>query len=134
MTGKGMKIFLTILGLLFVVAVTQAIGQEDDYPQEPIIFTKPVKAVVFDHKVHVEDNGMDCDSCHDDPFEMAAGTAEENKDFNMKALYQGKYCGTCHDGSSAFASNTRCTLCHIGVKGYNRMTGLKPAGGHGEHH
>ncbi len=134
MAGKYVKIFLTLLLLVCFIAVGQAIGQDDDYPQEPIIFTKPVKAVVFDHKIHVEENGLDCDSCHDDPFEMAAGTAEENKDFNMKALYDGKYCGACHDGSSAFASNTRCTLCHIGVKGYNRMTGVKPAGGHGGHH
>ncbi|NPA95197.1 MAG: hypothetical protein GXO58_07205 [Thermodesulfobacteria bacterium] len=121
-----------MLFLCCFLGVGVAIGEdEEDYPQEPIIFTKPVKAVVFDHKIHIE-NGLDCDSCHDEPFEMAAGTAEENQDFNMKSLYEGKYCGQCHDGESAFASNTRCTLCHIGVKGYNRLTGIKPKG-HGGH-
>jgi len=121
------------VALVMFLSVGQVMGQDDeDYPQEPIIFTKPVKAVIFDHKNHI-DNGLDCDSCHDDPFEMAAGTAEENEDFNMKSLYQGKYCGTCHDGESAFASNTRCTLCHIGVKGYNKLMGTSGEG-HGEGH
>ncbi len=133
MSGKGLKIFLLMVLLAGFVAVGQAIGEEDaDYPTEPIIFEKPVKAVIFDHKLHVEDNGLDCDSCHDDIFEMEAGNSEQKKDFNMKALYKGKYCGQCHDGDTAFASNTRCTLCHIGVKGYNRMMGVKPAGGHHE--
>ncbi len=133
MIEKGLKIFVCMLFLCCFLCVGIAIGSEDeeDYPQEPIIFTKPVKAVIFDHKIHIE-NGLDCDSCHDEPFEMAAGTAEENKDFNMKSLYEGKYCGQCHDGETAFASNTRCTLCHIGVKGYNRLTGVKPKG-HGGH-
>ena len=133
MLRKGfLSALIGILTGFMFLAVSQVMAQDDeDYPQEPIIFTKPVKAVIFDHKYHIE-QGLDCDSCHDDPFEMAAGTAEENEDFNMKALYQGKYCGTCHDGESAFASNTRCTLCHIGVKGYNRLMG-KSGGGH-EHH
>jgi c(7)-type cytochrome triheme protein len=97
---------------------------EDTYgPQDPIIWVKPVKSVVFDHKVHTMDGGMDCDSCHDDLFEMEAGVAEENEDFTMATLYEGGYCGACHDGDTAFASNTRCTTCHIGVRGHARLLG-----------
>lgn len=116
---------------LFVVT-SQAIGGDDDEEDGgTIIFTQPVKAVVFEHSIHM-DMGLECDSCHDDLFEMAAGTAEENDDFTMKSLYEGKYCGACHDGDTAFASNTRCTSCHIGVKGYERMNGggEKKEGGH----
>ncbi len=133
MLRKGfLYILMGSVAVVMFLSTAQVMGQEDeDYPQEPIIFTKPVKAVIFDHKYHIE-QGLDCDSCHDDPFEMAAGTAEQNDDFNMKSLYEGKYCGTCHDGESAFAANTRCTLCHIGVKGYNRLMGT-PEKGHGEH-
>ncbi len=133
---KYIKVTAGIFAASFLFAVSQAGSQEDaDYPTEPIVFTKPVKAVIFEHKTHVEEYGLDCDSCHDDPFEMAAGTAEENDDFNMQSLYDGKYCGQCHDGDTAFASNTRCNYCHIGVKGYNRMMGPQPAaGGHGGHH
>ena len=97
---------------------------EDTYgPQDPIVWVKPVRSVVFEHKVHTMQGGLECDSCHDDLFEMEAGAAEENEDFTMETLYEGGYCGACHDGSTAFASNTRCTTCHIGVRGHARMLG-----------
>ncbi len=115
-------IMMMSLGVQGIISLSLAQDDEEaDYPTEPIVFTQPVKAVVFDHKIHIEDAGLDCDSCHDDIFEQAAGTAEENGDFTMKSLYEGKYCGACHDGDTAFASNTRCAVCHIGVMGYNRM-------------
>lgn len=116
-----LSIFVVALGGQSLFSNSLAEEEEADYPTEPIVFTQPVKAVVFDHKFHVEEVGLDCESCHDDLFEQAAGTAEENDDFNMQALYEGKYCGACHDGDSAFASNTKCAVCHIGVMGYNRM-------------
>jgi c(7)-type cytochrome triheme protein len=97
---------------------------EDTYgPKDPIVWVKPVKSVVFDHKIHTMAAGLDCDSCHDDLFQMEAGVAEENEDFTMATLYEGGYCGSCHDGSTAFASNTRCTTCHIGVRGHARLLG-----------
>ncbi len=114
---------LLLIPFIFSFVLYQPLwGQEEEeYPEEPIVFTKPVKAVIFDHKTHVEDAGLSCSDCHDDLFEMAAGTAEENEDFNMEALYNGKYCGACHDGETAFASNRKCTTCHIGVLGWQRM-------------
>ena len=97
---------------------------EDTYgPKDPIVWVKPVKSVVFEHKVHTMQGGLECDSCHDDLFEMEAGVAEENEDFTMATLYEGGYCGACHDGSTSFASNTRCTTCHIGVRGHARIIG-----------
>ncbi len=121
-------IMMMSLGVQGIISLSLAQDDEEaDYPTEPIVFTQPVKAVVFDHKMHIEDAGLDCDSCHDDIFEQAAGTAEENGDFTMKSLYEGKYCGACHDGDTAFASNTRCAVCHIGVMGYNRMHKIEGA-------
>jgi c(7)-type cytochrome triheme protein len=35
----------------------------------------------------------------------------------MESFYQGKYCGACHNGKDAFASNTQCARCHLRVKG-----------------
>lgn len=97
---------------------------EETYgPEAPIVWTKPVKSVIFSHKVHTMGAELDCDSCHDDLFEMEAGIAEENEDFTMQTLYDGGYCGACHDGSTAFASDTRCTVCHIGVRGHARLQG-----------
>ncbi|MFZ5774223.1 MAG: c(7)-type cytochrome triheme domain-containing protein [Thermodesulfobacteriota bacterium] len=129
---KGLGV-LALLGLLAFagIAVAEEAYDEDTYgPKAPIVWAKPVKGVVFLHKTHTMDAGLSCDACHGGGpnFEMAAGTAEQNADFTMESLYKGKYCGACHDGSTAFASNTRCTSCHVGVKGYNRLTGAAPQG------
>lgn len=95
-----------------------------------ILYTEPVKSVLFSHDVH---EGIDCESCHDDVFEMKALAAQEADDFNMEALYQGKYCGFCHDGATAFASDTRCASCHLGVKGYNRLNSSAAPAEHSSH-
>lgn len=92
-----------------------------------IVYSKPVKSVTFSHKVHVEDKGLICDMCHARTFEMKALNAQEYADFKMQALYDGKYCGACHNGTMAFASNTRCATCHTGVKGYSTQPGEKAA-------
>ncbi len=129
---KKILLFMVLGGFLLTGALMKAGGvqaSESDYdedtygPLEPIIWVKPVKSVVFNHKTHTMDAGLDCDSCHDDLFEMEAGVAEEADDFTMAALYEGSYCGACHDGSTAFASDTRCTTCHIGVRGHARLVG-----------
>ncbi len=101
-------------------------------PPDPIIWSKPVKAVIFYHQTHTEKAGLSCEDCHDELFAMKKGEAEKNDDFTMKSLYEGKYCGKCHDGSTAFASDTRCNACHIGLKGYERMTGASSS--HGDKH
>ncbi len=128
---RTQKSVLSILSLAAIVGLVftgfshgEEAYDEDMYgPKAPVIWSKPVKGVVFFHETHTRGAGLDCDSCHDDIFEMAAGSAEENEDFTMDSLYKGNYCGACHDGSMAFASNTRCTACHIGVKGVKRLTG-----------
>jgi len=93
-----------------------------------ILYTEPVKSVIFSHQVHGEAFG--CESCHDGLFKMEALAAQQEDDFTMESLYQGKYCGTCHDGDTAFASDTQCATCHLGVKGYNRMMGTEETKGH----
>ncbi|WP_456434421.1 cytochrome c3 family protein, partial [Thermosulfuriphilus sp.] len=113
----GWVAFFVFCGLFWL---SQAKAQDEEEGGGVIIFTKPVKAVVFDHQKHM-DQGLSCDDCHEGLFEMAAGTAEEAGDFTMKSLYEGKYCGACHNGEMAFAANTKCTTCHIGVRGYNRL-------------
>ncbi len=92
-------------------------------PKEQVVWTKPVQAVVFSHQNHTENAGLGCQDCHDALFTMKSGAAQEKEDFTMASLYAGNYCGACHDGSTAFASNTRCTVCHIGVRGYGKLTG-----------
>ncbi len=122
-------LLMTAVAALSLAAVTAVAA---DYPEAPIIYDKPVQGVIFSHKVHVE-KGLACDMCHNRIFEQQAKKSQQNKDFVMESLYQGKYCGTCHNGSLAFASNTRCATCHIGVKGAKRAQGGDKAE-HGEHH
>ncbi|MDK9719361.1 MAG: cytochrome c3 family protein [Trichlorobacter sp.] len=114
---------MTIRTLLItaVAALSLAAGVAiaASYPEAPIIYDKPVKGVIFSHKTHAE-KGLACDMCHNHLFEQQAKKAQQNVDFVMDSLYKGKYCGACHNGSLAFASNTRCATCHIGVKGEER--------------
>jgi c(7)-type cytochrome triheme protein len=80
-------------------------------PKSPIVWNKPIKAV-FEHKVHTVDAELECSSCHDDIFSMQRGTAIKSKRFTMKAMAEGEFCGTCHDGDTAFATDTNCLACH----------------------
>jgi len=95
---------------------------EDKYgPAAPIIWEKPVRGAVFSHKTHTMGAGLECDACHDSLFEQERGAAEKKPDFTMDKIYHGGYCGACHDGQTAFAAKTRCTACHIGVRGVTRL-------------
>ena len=87
-----------------------------------IVFIKPVRAVIFEHKLHFAKN-LGCADCHPAVFEKKAGQVEKNADFTMAAFDQGKYCGACHNGTRAFSSNTNCTWCHIGAREHKRMEG-----------
>ncbi len=80
-------------------------------PQEPIVWTTPTKAT-FTHKTHTMDAGLACDSCHEKIFAMEKGSAEKASDFSMKSFKEGKYCGSCHDGNTAFNATTQCGSCH----------------------
>jgi c(7)-type cytochrome triheme protein len=111
---------MTVAGLIVFNIPTNAEDTQDSGAPEDIIYTKPVKSVIFSHKKHTG-SGLSCDSCHTKLFEMSAKNAESKPDFVMKSLYEGKYCGACHAPRGiAFASNTQCARCHIGVKGLER--------------
>ena len=127
---------LVILGVVaFVVAFISgpfkysAFAEDADHGGD-IIYTQPVKAVMFSHAFHVEELELDCDDCHEDIFEAEALLAQQNANFTMEGLRQGQYCGQCHDGSAAFSSDTQCARCHIGVKGYNAKVGSQESDEH----
>jgi c(7)-type cytochrome triheme protein len=107
-----------IIQLGFMSAAHKVMSQ--DYGGGPIVFIKPVRAVIFEHKFHL---GQDftCESCHPDLFPKKVGVIEESEDFTMASFNQGKYCGKCHDGTIAFSVNTKCNWCHIGVQGHKHL-------------
>ena len=113
------KLTLSMLIVAFAL-VSQAFSRDDG---GDIHYTAPVMGVIFSHEVHVDDNGLSCEDCHEDPFEMQALAAQEDPNFNMKGLAEGLYGGKYQDGNTAFSSETQCATCHEGVKGYVRANG-----------
>ncbi len=98
-------------------------------PEAPIIWPQPVKAVIFTHATHTVEEEFDCESCHDDIFEMEAGAAEQGENFTMQAMYNGASCGACHDGETAFSAAAGGTPCHIGVRGHARLMAKESVSG-----
>ena len=64
--------------------------------------------VVFSHETHVSGVGQKCTACHDKLFT----NSKNRKHMTMKAMQQGKYCGACHNGTTAFSVKGNCTKCH----------------------
>lgn len=76
-----------------------SLGKDFNYP------SKEMSPAVFSHQVHT---GMfECANCHTAIFKYKKG----GSGMKMDDLYQGKFCGKCHNGEAAFAS-TECQNCH----------------------
>ena len=113
------KYFIIFL-LLLVYSGIACITEAQEYGGGAIVFIKPVRAVIFEHEFHLGKK-FNCQSCHPDLFTKKAGEVEQKDDFTMASFKQGKYCGNCHDGTTAFSVNTNCNWCHIGVQGYKHL-------------
>ncbi len=122
---KKLILLLLLACSMFFVLYSGAIASDDEEEEMDhggdIIYTKPLKAVIFSHKAHVEDIGLQCEWCHEKTFEMEALHMQEEANFDMDSLCNEKYCGTCHNGDISFSTTTQCARCHIGVKGYNEL-------------
>lgn len=119
---KLIFLFLFICSVsLILVNVQVVLADDEEEDGGDIVYTHPLKAVIFSHKAHTSDLGLKCEWCHDETFEMEAGHMEQEAQFDMESLCNERYCGTCHNGDVAFSTTTQCARCHIGVKGYNEM-------------
>jgi len=79
-----------------------------------------VAPVIFPHWFHRI--RFQCSVCHVElGIRMGAGTTG----IRMEDLVNGRYCGACHDGETAWPTDN-CDLCHSGRRGLE--TGIK--GGH----
>jgi len=63
--------------------------------------------VTFSHESHTA--SFSCDSCHPKVFTMKKTAGK----MTMDAMYEGKFCGSCHNGKSA-SSVEDCEMCHQG--------------------
>lgn len=94
----------------------------DVNPPDTILLEKPLKAVLFDHALHNKELGLACNECHMKLFAMKTGITVEQADFTMESMYNGKYCGACHNGSLAFGLKGNCSKCHADTPEYRRAT------------
>ena len=80
-------------------------------PGKTVEFASPMGKVIFDGKAHA-DKGLKCADCHTKPklFEMKKGGDK----ITMAAMNEGKFCGTCHNGTKAFSVKDAagCAKCH----------------------
>lgn len=122
------NLFLIIMLALFCMANVSASGKSSFSDGGGILYTQPVKSVLFKHQQHVDAKKISCEKCHSGLFEMQALLAQEKKDFVMDSLYKGRYCGACHNGKDAFAAKNQCARCHprISEKDVGHVKG-KPA-------
>ena len=103
-----MKIIRGFLVILAAVALSGGVvaappGKTVEYADGPM------GKVVFDGKVHA-DKGLKCPDCHTKIFQMKKGSVK----MTMAAMNKGQFCGTCHNGTKAFATNDakKCGSCH----------------------
>jgi c(7)-type cytochrome triheme protein len=67
---------------------------------------KETGTTIFSHKSHV--NLFKCSDCHNGIFVAGKGSRR----FTMADMEQGKSCGACHDGKTAFGVKKDCGKCH----------------------
>jgi c(7)-type cytochrome triheme protein len=71
---------------------------------------KGAKPVIFNHEKHLAVTEHKCSICHSGDFQMEKGS---NK-MNMSMMTKGHFCGTCHNGKTAFDVEdlAQCKKCH----------------------
>ncbi|HIJ86522.1 MAG TPA: cytochrome c3 family protein [Desulfuromonadales bacterium] len=96
----GMVAVITVLGVNSVQAIQ---------PGKTVTWDTPMGKVTFDGKNHA-DAKVGCLDCHSKIFKMKKGS----NTFTMADINAGKFCGKCHNGKRAFASNDpdNCAICH----------------------
>ncbi|MCA9550670.1 MAG: Ni/Fe-hydrogenase cytochrome b subunit [Myxococcales bacterium] len=105
-------------------AVTHLEFEEPEALRLPAPFTFPhedetVGPVTFDHRTHAELKPANCATCHDGRWSLV----ERGKllvDLELVhdgVLDEGKLCGSCHDGKTAFDLKEDCESCHAELDG-----------------
>ena len=106
-------VFRGVLSLGLVACAPALAEQQQAVAAKAAMPTSDVSR--FSHAFHVNKVGFGCHDCHTSLFEQAGGSAKAAGDFTMSSFEKGKYCGACHDGSTAFAATDQgsCARCHV---------------------
>ena len=94
-------LLVALAGLSFAAsAVAQA-------PADIVYANAAIGNTTFSHAAHTDGKGLACTDCHTAIFQMAKNATK----ITMADMNAGKNCGTCHNGTKAFAA-TDCARCH----------------------
>ncbi len=103
----------TLLGIAIAVCAFTLVAASVHAEVGDIAFARKtpgsddVPVATFPHYVHRMQ--FKCYVCHEDIFAMKAGANA----ITMDAIQDGKYCGVCHNGKTAFqATFNTCPRCH----------------------
>jgi c(7)-type cytochrome triheme protein len=101
-----MRKVTVVLTVLFVAAALSALAVP---PGKTLEYTNSsMGKVVFDGTVHAKAVSS-CKDCHKVELfpEMKKIAA-----ITMKDIYEGRYCGVCHNGTVTFEATNNCSRCH----------------------
>ena len=123
MTSAARALILAVLAVL-CLGVGSVGAEYGDVVLNKHSELEQMRPVVFSHWFHRI--RYRCSTCHQEQgFKMRAGA----NDISMKDIMDGRYCGMCHNGKTAWGAE-RCDLCHSGkpglksgVYGAHRTTG-----------
>ena len=75
-----------------------------------LVFKNKNGDVVFSHVYHYKVKKQRCSYCHPKLFKKKFGYDK----FTMQDIWNGKFCGACHNGTKAFDARKpeNCTRCH----------------------
>lgn len=116
MIKKIRVMFTMLLFMLFIPAALPAVP-----PGQIITWEDGAQGKVkFEGEEHAE-KGYKCGACHPSLFQMKKGSAI----ITMDALDKGQFCGHCHDGKTAFATDNprKCNECHKKEKKHHEENG-----------
>lgn len=66
--------------------------------------------VIFSHRTHR--SRYTCSVCH---IELEFSTTQGETGITREDYLDGRYCGACHDGKTAFSTEFACDACHIEI-------------------
>ncbi len=105
-----MRLAVTVIGACLLLAALVGLGtavEGDVVFQRKGAADKDTPPAQFPHWAHRI--RFKCYVCHDAIFKMKAGTNA----VSMDAILEGKFCGACHDGKTAFPVGFEtCQRCH----------------------
>ncbi len=102
---------LTLVVMVTLLSEQGAHGEYGDVVLNNYSDKAGMRPVVFPHWFHRI--RFRCNVCHTElGFEFKAG----GNDINMLKIFDGEYCGACHNGKVAWGVEN-CILCHSGKNG-----------------